>query len=193
MRGFGAALLGGLLVAFAAAGIRAEPPPAPGTGARAGLGPGGFEDRFTLFDPSRWQKTDGWSNGTFMGCGWNAANIALRDGLRLSITDRPSAGERHSCAEYRMRRPYGHGTYTVRLKAVRADGVMTMVSHYTGPPFGDPWDEITFGIAGKDTTRLEIGYVAGGVGHRGVVVDLGFDAARDFHDYAIDWQPDRIT
>jgi len=155
---------------------------------------GSFEDRFAAFDASRWQKADGWSNGAYMGCAWSARNLAVGNGrLSLSITDQPAGRERFSCAEYRTHRHYGYGTYSVNLKAVRADGVITAVSNYTGQPFGDPWDEITMGIAGKDTTKLEIGYVANGVGHRDVVIDLGFDAAKGFHTYAFERRPDGIT
>jgi endoglucanase len=155
---------------------------------------GSFEDRFDRFDLKRWQRSDGWGNGTYMGCAWSAGNLALHDGrLALSITERPTAGERYACGEYRTHKHYAYGTYSVNLKAVRADGVMTTVSSYTGRPFGDPWDEITLGIAGKDTTKLELGYVVNGVGHRDVVVDLGFDAARGFHTYGFERLPDRIT
>jgi beta-glucanase (GH16 family) len=65
-----------------------------------------------------------------------------------------------------------------------------------------PRQEIDIEFLGKDTskmlinifynpgpegTRLEYGY-------RGTptLVDLGFDAARDFHTYGIDWQPNAI-
>ncbi|HYH38600.1 MAG TPA: family 16 glycosylhydrolase [Azospirillum sp.] len=155
---------------------------------------GSFEERFSGFDASRWQRSDGWSNGAYMGCAWSARNTIVANGrLSLSITDQPVTRERYACAEYRTHRHYGYGTYSVNLKAVRADGVMTTVSSFTGRPFGDPWDEVTLGIAGKDTTRLEVGYVANGVGHRDVVVDLGFDAAKGFHTYGFERRPDGIT
>ncbi len=184
-----AALAAGLAAAF----LLVSGPGAQAESALARNG-GSFEEHFSGFDSSRWQKSDGWSNGSYMGCAWNAQNLAVQKGrLALSITDQPTRQESLSCAEYRTHRFYGLGSYTVNLKAVKADGVMTSVSHYTGPPFGDPWDEITMGVAGKDTTRLEISYVANGVGHRDVVIDLGFDAAADFHSYGFDWKPDRIT
>lgn len=155
---------------------------------------GSFEDHFASFDLKRWQRSDGWTNGTYMGCAWSAGNLALQNGhLTLSITERPTAGERYACGEYRTHKHYAYGTYSVNLKAVRADGVMTTVSNYTGRPFGDQWDEITLGIAGKDTTKLELGYVVNGVGHRDVVVDLGFDAAKGFHTYGFERRPDGIT
>ncbi|MCW2246877.1 endoglucanase [Azospirillum fermentarium] len=154
----------------------------------------GFEDSFLKFDLTRWHKGNGWSNGTYMGCAWNARNLAVQGGnLMLSITGDRAGREQYSCAEYQTNQHYGYGIYQVNLKAVRADGVMTSVSHYTGPPFNDPWDEITMGIAGKDTGKLEVSYVSNGTPHRDTVIDLGFDAAADFHTYGFEWKPDRIT
>ncbi|MBP2312039.1 family 16 glycosylhydrolase [Azospirillum soli] len=153
-----------------------------------------FEDRFQSFDTMRWQKADGWTNGNYMGCGFRAQNLSVSDGrLALSITEHPTTGTPYACAEYRTRKHYGYGTYAVNLKAVKADGVMTAFSTYTGQPFGHPWDEITFGINGKDTTKAELNYVANGVTNHDVVVDLGFDAAKGFHTYSFEWKPDRIT
>ncbi|AWK85557.1 family 16 glycosylhydrolase [Azospirillum thermophilum] len=146
------------------------------------------------FDLSWWQRSNGWSNGDFMGCTWNAHNVVQKDGqLALSITDDRIARKSLSCAELRSYRAYGFGAYTVDLKAVRADGVLTSVSHYTGPSFGDPWNEILFGINGKDTTRLEVGWVVDGRGHYGTVIDLGFDAAEGIHSYGFQWRGDRIV
>lgn len=183
-----AVLLGGLSAVLVLGGA---------AGAASLLGRTGesdFEERFQTFDSMRWQKGDGWTNGNYMGCGLRAQNLSLRDGrLALSITDQPGAGLPFSCAEYRTRKHYGYGTYAVNMKAVRADGVMTAFSTYTGAPFGDPWDEITFGINGKDPTKAELNYVAKGVTNHDAVVDLGFDASKGFHTYSFEWKPDRIT
>ncbi|WP_052710288.1 family 16 glycosylhydrolase [Azospirillum thiophilum] len=155
---------------------------------------GSFSETASGFDSSRWQRSDGWKSGEHMNCSWNRANVTFRKGhLALSVSDGIGGRDRYSCGEYSTHRFYGFGSYAVSLKAVKADGVMTSVSHYTGPPFGDPWDEITLGIAGKDTTRLEISYVANGVGHRDTVIDLGFDASKGFHSYGFDWKPDGIV
>ena len=155
---------------------------------------GSFEDSFVSFDLARWQKSDGGNGGAHMGCTFRAQNLAVRNGnLELAITERPTGRDRVACAEYRTHKHYGVGRYSVNLKAVRLDGVMTTVSNYTGPPFGDAWDEVTFGIAGKDTTKLEIGFVSNGIGYRDVVIDLGFDAAEGFHTYGFERKPDGIT
>lgn len=153
-----------------------------------------FDDQFDAFDLTRWLRTEGGSGGPHMGCTFRAQNLAVRNGnLVMSITDQPSGRERYSCAEYRTHKHYGYGRLFVNLKAARRDGVMTTVSSYTGRPFADPWDEVTVGIAGKDTTKLEIGYVVNSVGYRDTVIDLGFDAAQGFHTYGFERRPDGIT
>lgn len=185
---FATFIAGGLSAMLAGAGG-----PAMADGLFSHLG-GSFSEKSGKFDVSRWQRSDGWKSGGHMNCSWNRANVTFEPGhLALSVTDRLSGRDRYSCGEYSTHRFYGYGSYSVSLKAVKADGVMTSVSHYTGPPFGDPWDEITFGIAGKDTSKLEISWVANGVGHRDTVVDLGFDASQGFHSYGFDWKPDGIV
>ncbi|PWC39218.1 beta-glucanase [Azospirillum sp. TSO35-2] len=153
-----------------------------------------FRETLSSFEGSRWVRSDGWRGSGYISCSWNRWNAAFQDGhLALSVTDQPSGRDRYSCGEYSTHRFYGYGSYAVSLKAVKAEGVMTAVSHYTGPPFNDPWDEITMGIAGKDPTKLEISYVANSVAQRGAVVDLGFDASKGFHSYGFDWKPDGIV
>ncbi|MCM8736388.1 family 16 glycosylhydrolase [Azospirillum sp. A1-3] len=186
-------LIGAGLAALLASSLYSGAGPALADSLFSHIG-GSFSETSGSFDPSRWQRSDGWKAGGHMNCTWSRANVTASKGrLALTVDDRITGYDRYSCGEYSTHRFYGYGAYTVSLKAVKADGVMTSVSHYTGPPFGDPWDEITLGIAGKDTTKLEISYVVNGVGHRNAVVDLGFDAAKSFHSYGFDWKPDGIV
>jgi len=154
----------------------------------------GFAEEFHALDAGRWQVSDGWSNGRYMSCTWSAANTAPDGGrLRLAISEATRAGKPFSCGEVRTTGHYGYGSYRATLKAARLDGVRTAFSTYTGPPFGDAWDEISIAVNGKDTTRVEVNYVAKGAGRNSVVIELGFDAAQGFHTFGFDWQPDRIT
>jgi endoglucanase len=58
---------------------------------------------------------------------------------------------------------------------------------YTGPSEGDPWDEIDIEFLGKDTTKMQTNYFTNGVGGHETLIDLGFDGAAGFHDYAFEW------
>ena len=57
---------------------------------------------------------------------------------------------------------------------------------------GDPWDEIDFEVLGKDTTQVQLNYFRDGQGGHEKLIDLGFDAADDFHTYAFEWRKDSI-
>jgi beta-glucanase (GH16 family) len=84
------------------------------------------------------------------------------------------------------------------MKPARGSGVLTAFFLYRF----DPWQEIDFEFLGKDTTKalLNVFYNPGkegdlyNYGYRGtpVIVDLGFDAADDYHRYAIEWEPGEI-
>jgi hypothetical protein len=96
------------------------------------------------------------------------------------------------------RASYCYGRFRAELRPSGVTGVVTGVFlHRNGPR-----QEIDIEFLGKDTTtmlvnvfynpgpegtRLEYGY-------RGTptLIDLGFDAADDFHTYEIDWQPGAI-
>jgi cellulose synthase/poly-beta-1,6-N-acetylglucosamine synthase-like glycosyltransferase len=90
------------------------------------------------------------------------------------------------------------GRFEVTMKASPASGVVSAFFLYRF----DPWQEIDFELVGKDTTKalLNVYYNPGddgdlyNYGHFGtpVVVDLGFDAAEDFHRYAIEWDAEEI-
>ena len=93
---------------------------------------------------------------------------------------------------------YLYGRFEVSLKPVRGAGVVTAFFLYRF----DPWQEIDTEFLGDDTTKLllNVFYNPGepgdqyNYGFRGtpVVVDLGFDAALDYHTYALEWDPEEI-
>jgi beta-glucanase (GH16 family) len=84
------------------------------------------------------------------------------------------------------------------MKPIKASGVLTAFFLYRF----DPWQEIDMEFLGRDTTRilLNVFYnpgIAGDLynyGYRGtpVIINLGFDAAEDFHRYAIEWDAEEI-
>lgn len=93
---------------------------------------------------------------------------------------------------------YLYGRFEVVMKPARVSGVVTAFFLYRF----DPWQEIDMEFLGNDTTKLllNVFYNPGeegdkyNYGFRGtpVVVELGFDAAEDFHRYAVEWDPDEI-
>ncbi|MBB4701074.1 family 16 glycosylhydrolase [Sphaerisporangium siamense] len=93
---------------------------------------------------------------------------------------------------------YRYGKFSAELRPPGVTGVVTgMFLHRNGPR-----QEIDIEFLGKDTTKMLVNvfYNPGPegtkleYGYRGTptLIDLGFDAAHDFHTYGIDWQPGAI-
>jgi hypothetical protein len=91
-----------------------------------------------------------------------------------------------------------HGRFVAELRPSNVSGVITgMFLHRNGPR-----QEIDIEFLGKDTTKIlaNVFYNPGEAGtklefgYRGAptVIDLGFDAAKSFHTYEIDWRPNSI-
>lgn len=84
------------------------------------------------------------------------------------------------------------------MKPARAPGVLTAFFLHRI----DPWQEIDVEVLESDTTKLLINvyFNPGGpgaacnFGNRGtpVLVDLTFDAAEEYHRYAIEWEPHEV-
>ncbi|MFO0547354.1 MAG: family 16 glycosylhydrolase [Polyangiaceae bacterium] len=93
---------------------------------------------------------------------------------------------------------FRYGRFEVVMKPARRSGLITAFFLYRF----DPWQEIDAEFLGRDTTKLLVN-VYYNPGEEGdlynygllgtpVLVDLGFDAADDFHKYVIEWEQSEI-
>jgi len=134
--------------------------------------------------PSQWYASDGWGNGGMFLSNWQADHAVVAAGnLNLQLDANGLVG-----GEYASTATTGYGLYAARLQAASGAGIITSLFTYNGTPH----DEIDIEILGKDTTKVQFNYFVNGVGGHEAVIDLGFDAATGFHDYAFDWQADSI-
>ena len=141
------------------------------------------------FNTEKWHKADGWTNGSIFNCGWRADHVDFANGvMTLKLDNTPSSGKSYSSGEYRTNDDYEYGTFEVRMKAAKGQGIVSSFFTYTGKP----WDEIDIEILGKDTTKMQTNYFTGGTGGHETLVDLGFDASKDFHTYKFVWTPSSI-
>jgi len=152
---------------------------------------GSFSDGFDG-QTSRWSKSDGWSNGSMFNVGWRADHVWFSGGvlgLKLDTASCPSgcSGKPYASGEYRTNDLYSYGRFETRMKAVKASGTVTSFFTYTGPSDNQPWDEIDIEILGKNTTQMQTNYFTNGAGGHEKIINLGFDAAAGYHDYAIEW------
>lgn len=93
---------------------------------------------------------------------------------------------------------FQYGRFEVEMKPAKTSGVVSAFFLYRF----DPWQEIDMEFIGRDTTKilLNVYYNPGkpgdlyNYGYRGtpVLVDLGFDAAKDYHRYALEWDAEEI-
>jgi beta-glucanase (GH16 family) len=152
-----------------------------------------FSDELDIFDTSRWQAAQ-WNNGGVFFNGWHPNQIAFAGG-RMQITLEADlsglTGLGAVSGEYRTWQTYGWGTYSARLKASRTPGTISALFTYTGPSDGTQHDEIDVEIKGDDPSKVSLNYWTNGVEHP-TVINLGFDASLDFHDYAFRWSSGRL-
>ena len=178
-----------LLVTALALGLTA----APGLALPAQAAGGGFVDNLDSFNTSRWAKANGYSNGSMFNTGWRADHVWHSGGvmgLNLNTTPCPSgcSGKPYASGEYRTTDVYSYGRYEVRMKAASGGaGTVSSFFTYTGPSDGKPWDEIDIEILGKNTWQMQTNYFTNGVGGHESVINLGFDAAAGYHNYAFEW------
>ena len=156
-----------------------------------------FEVHFKDGRPSAWKEADGWTNGNPFNVNWYKKNVTFNNGKMQLIIDDDFESKNdvpYSGGEFRSDGLYGYGRYEVRMKAIKNDGVVSSFFTYTGPYDNPPtpWDEIDIEVLGKDTTKVQFNYFRDGKGEHEKMYDLGFDASKDFHDYAFEWHKDCI-
>ena len=123
-------------------------------------------------------------------------NLSLLDegGFRMTLRRQKAGNREYTSASIASKTAYHYGRFEVEMKPTKGKGVIAALFLYRM----NPWQEIDLEFLGKDTTRILVNvYYNPGIegtyynyGSRGtpVLVDLGFDAADDFHCYTIEWE-----
>ncbi len=146
------------------------------------------KDDEKLIDFSKgWSKdfmlANGYRNGDPFGCYWSKDAASVKDGkLELSLYEKD--GNFYG-AEYRSyKNAFHYGFYAIRMKAADCPGVISSFFTYTNRP---AWDEIDIEFLGKNMRQVQFNYYTQGVGGHEKLVDLGFDASKEFHEYGFHW------
>lgn len=147
-----------------------------------------FFSDFESEDDVSFEKAN-WTNGDPFNCGFLPGNVTIADSIMtLHLNNTPSSGKSFSGGEYRTKKTFSYGTFSTKMKAAKCDGIVSSFFTYTG----SPWDEIDFEVLGKDTTKVQVNYYVSGKGNHEKMIDLGFDASEDFHEYSFKWMPGQI-
>ncbi len=167
-------------------------------GTQAGTFESLADDHFLSFDESRWTAlTDSFPSN--LARFWRENIAILRpNGCRMTLSTKSVGDREYAAASLCSRQSYRYGRFEVIMKPARAPGVVTAFFLHRN----DPWQEIDVEFLGSDTTKLLVNvYFNPGdpgaqcnFGNRGtpVVIDLTFDAAEDFHRYAVEWEPHEV-
>lgn len=141
-----------------------------------------------------------WSNGNPFDARWQTDNTEFSsNGILSLILDTngcPTACDGHPYASAEMRtqnETFEFGMYEVRMKAAKGSGLVTSFFTYRGTHGKADHDEIDFEVLGKDTSKVQINYYVEGQGGHEYMVDLGFDASTDFHNYGLSLTPEKLT
>jgi len=121
------------------------------------------------------------------------------DGARLVIDTIEGELRPYQSGAFASVRSFRHGRFEAEIRAAPGSGLVTGFFLHRDTPR----QEIDIEFAGADPRQMLTNVffnpgddgAALGFGYRGSPcrVDLGFDATKDFHLYAIDWRPDRVA
>lgn len=153
-----------------------------------------FFNPYPVIDKSAWYISNGWANGDHQGCEWREKAISASDNaIRLTLSNRAGKTRKYSCGEIQSTNKYGYGRYETRMKASIGSGLNSAFFTYIGPTHHvKEHDEIDFEFLGKDAKLVQVGYWHDAKNYDVKVIDLGFDASKEFHDYAFEWTRNHI-
>lgn len=152
--------------------------------------------------PGQWLVSD-WDAGQSARVRWHPDNVrTVEDSVRIVLDTAPDAAERPlRGGEIQSGTVARTGTWTWRAKAPEmVPGAVFGLFLYQADHETHPWREYDIEFVGADTTKVQLNihfetddgrHVSLDMMRGGpVTVDLGFDAADGFHDYAITVRPE---
>ena len=153
-----------------------------------------WEDHFDEFDPSRWQiGTHTWTSNLVQ---FVPENVTFQDGtMRLHLKKEKTENRDFTGAEYRTIEKLLYGRYVVRARFIKGSGLVSSFFTYRDPAVPN-WQEIDVEVLGKDTSHVQFTYHWGNPpvsDQRPETFELDFATDSDFHEYAFEWIPGKIT
>jgi GR25 family glycosyltransferase involved in LPS biosynthesis len=163
-------------------------------------GPAGglAEHRFEGMNDSVWMLRDDTFPGNLALFAPHNFTVGINEIAQLTIREERTSVRKFTSAALCSRRRYLYGRFMAEVRAPDMPGLITgLFLHRNSPK-----QEIDIEFLGKDTRRMLVNvFYNPGIegskleyGYRGTptLVDLGFDASRDFHWYEIEWCPTSI-
>jgi endo-1,3-1,4-beta-glycanase ExoK len=143
-------------------------------------------------DPVRWFKSDFYYPNSGHPA-WTKDMVHFKPNrLELEVRRQKVAYKNITGGEYQRLGFYHYGRFEVVMRAAPGSGTVSAMFTHTHGQFGDPHDEIDIEFLGKDLTEMHANYFTNGRAHGGIYIPLGFDASKETHLYAFEWEPDEI-
>jgi endo-1,3-1,4-beta-glycanase ExoK len=148
-------------------------------------------------DENQWYIDDGWTNGDHQSCEWRREALSVHHSnmLLLTLSDKGGKVRPIGCPGIQYKKATGFGRYETRMRTAAGSGLNTAFFTYAGPPNQGPvHDEIDMEFMGKQTDTVDITVWTNDKPSPPLAlrVPLGYDASKDFHNYAIEWLPDAV-
>jgi beta-glucanase (GH16 family) len=157
-----------------------------------------INDDFTFFDDTQWialEETFPSNQAMFRR---ENIDIVHEKFCQFTLKKQKFGDRKFSSASISSQQLFHFGRYEVIMKPAKVDGVITAFFLHRI----NPWQEIDVEILGSETTKLltNVYFNPGengtnyNYGNKGtpIIIDLTFDAAEDFHHYAIEWEPHEL-
>ena len=119
-------------------------------------------------------------------------------GFKITVMNEKLDYKKYTSASIFTKNMFKYGRFEVKMKPLKLDGIITAFFLHRN----DPWQEIDLEFLGNDTTKIlcNVYYNPGpsfakyNYGNRGtpILIELGFDASLDYHEYAVEWEPHEI-
>lgn len=162
-----------------------------------------WEDNFDTIDTSRW----GTASHTFNenAAQFHPSLVTVEDGiLRLGLEKNPAPGaddRAYLGGEIRTKESFIYGRFETRAKFATGSGVVssmfTFYDHYADANLDENWNEIDLEFLGKNTDSVQWNVIhwdanSNYTSHEEHTT-VSFNPSEEFHEYAIEWLPDRVN
>ena len=131
-----------------------------------------------------------WPSGPAPDPIWSVDNVQFCNGKMVLSLDQKNG--QLTSGEVQTYKKFGYGLYQVRMKPIKHDGTVSAFFNYARNDETGDGTEIDIEFLGADTTKVQFAYHTNGVSRHGYLYDLGFDASKEYHDYAFYWTSDAI-
>lgn len=155
-------------------------------------------DQFRTLDSLSWTLCDDTFPSNLALFSPRNFTIANNHIAHLTLRKEFARVREYTSASICSRRSYLYGSFSAVIRPAKVSGLVTGIFLHRN----SPRQEIDIEFLGKDTTKLLVNvyYNPGDeganneYGYRGtpILIELGFDASKDFHRYSIEWTPTSI-